>query len=168
MSVTVTTPGGTSNAVTYTYVLAPTISSLSPMQGPSTGGNTVTITGTGFTGATSVLFGSVPAAFTVVSATQITAAASAAPVAPVAVTVITPGGTSNGVLYFYVPPPTVASISPSMGPLAGGNTVTITGTNLTLATAVLSAPLRQPASWSSRTISSQSKPPAVPGLWLSR
>ncbi|ACU71481.1 cell surface receptor IPT/TIG domain protein [Catenulispora acidiphila DSM 44928] len=135
-SVTVTTPGGTSNGVTYTYVAAPVVSSVSPTQGPTTGGNTVTVTGTGFTGATSVLFGSVSVAFTVVSATQITATAPAAPVAPVAVTVVTPGGTSNGVLYFYVPPPTVATVSPSMGPVAGGNTVTITGTSLTLATAV--------------------------------
>ena len=136
VSITVTTPGGTSNGVGYTYVAAPVVSSISPVQGPTAGGNTVTITGTGFTGATSVLFGSVSAAFTVVSATQITATAPAAPVAPVAVTVVTAGGTSNGVLYFYVPPPTVASVSPSMGPIAGGNTVTITGTGLTLTTAV--------------------------------
>ena len=136
VSVTVASPGGTSNGATYTYVAAPTVSSLSPSQGPSAGGNTVTITGTGFTGATSVVFGSVPASFTVLSATQITATAPAAPVAPVAVTVVTSGGTSNGVLYFYVPPPTIAGISPSMGPVAGGNTVTITGTNLTLTSAV--------------------------------
>ncbi|WP_370374613.1 IPT/TIG domain-containing protein [Catenulispora sp. GP43] len=136
VSVTVTTPGGTSNSATYTYVAAPVVSSISPTQGPSVGGNTVTVTGTGFTGATSVLFGSVSASFTVVSATQITATAPPAPVAPVAVTVVTTGGTSNGVLYFYVPPPTVTSLSPAVGPATGGNTVTITGTNLTLTTAV--------------------------------
>jgi hypothetical protein len=135
--VTVTAVGGTSNGVAYTYVPAPVVSSISPTSGAVAGGNTVTITGTGFTGATRVLFGSSPAtAFTVVSATQITAVAPAAPVAPVAVTVVTAGGTSNGVFYFYVPPPTVASVSPSVGPVAGGNTVTITGTNLTLTTAV--------------------------------
>ena len=136
VTVTVTAPGATSNGVTYSFVAAPVLSTLSPAQGPGAGGNTVTITGTGFTGATGVLFGSVSAAFTVVSGTQITAIAPAAPLAPVAVTVVTAGGTSNGVLYYYVPLPTVTAVSPSMGPVAGGNTVTITGTGLTLATAV--------------------------------
>ncbi|WP_438801985.1 IPT/TIG domain-containing protein [Actinospica durhamensis] len=136
VSLTVTTPGGTSSGVTYSYVAAPVVSALSPAQGPSTGGNTVTITGTGFTGATGVSFGSVFAPFTVVSSTQITATAPAAPVAPVEVTVVTPGGTSNGVLYYYLPLPTVAVVAPATGPVVGGNTVTITGTGLTLATAV--------------------------------
>jgi hypothetical protein len=136
VTVTVTTPGGTSNGATYSYVAAPVVNTLSPRQGPSAGGNTVTITGTGFTGVTGVMFGSVSAAFTVVSATQITATAPAGAVAPVAVTVITAGGTSNAVLYYYLPLPTVAALSPSTGPVAGGNTVTITGTGLTLTTAV--------------------------------
>ena len=136
VSVTVTTPGGTSSGVTYAYVAAPVVSTLSPAQGPSTGGNTVTITGTGFTGATGVFFGTASAAYTVVSSTQITATAPAAPVAPVEVAVVTPGGTSNEVLYYYLPLPTVAVVSPSTGPVAGGNTVTITGTGLTLTTAV--------------------------------
>ena len=136
VAVTVTTPGGTSSGASYTYVSAPVISSLSPTQGPSIGGNTVTLTGAGFTGATSVFFGAAAASFTVVSSTQITATAPPAPVAPVAVTVVTTGGTSNGAFYFYVPPPTVAGLSPTKGPVAGGNTVTITGTNLTLTTAV--------------------------------
>ncbi|MEY9895075.1 hypothetical protein ABIA31_008764 [Catenulispora sp. MAP5-51] len=113
VAVTVTTPGGTSSGASYTYVSAPVISSLSPTQGPSIGGNTVTLTGTGFTGATSVFFGTVAASFTVVSSTQITATAPPAPVAPVAVTVVTTGGTSNGAFYFYVPPPTVAGLSPT-------------------------------------------------------
>ena len=135
-SVTVTTPGGTSNGTTYTYVPAPAISGISPTQGPTTGGNTVTITGTGFAGATAVMFGPASVAFVVVNATQITATAPAAPTAPVAVTVVTAAGSSNAAFYFYLPRPTVAVVSPSTGPLAGGNTVTITGTGLTLTTAV--------------------------------
>ncbi|MFR9752943.1 IPT/TIG domain-containing protein, partial [Nocardia sp. 004] len=44
---------GTSNALPYTYgpVTAPTLTSVVPDSGPATGGNTVTLTGTGFTGA---------------------------------------------------------------------------------------------------------------------
>ncbi|WP_034260538.1 IPT/TIG domain-containing protein [Actinospica robiniae] len=136
VSVTVATPAGTSNAMAYTYVTAPVISSLSPNQGPGAGGNTVTITGTGFTGATAVLFGSASASFTVVSATQISATAPAGALAPVSVTVASVGGTSNGVFYYYVPQPTVFSVSPAVGPVAGGNAVTITGAALTLVTAV--------------------------------
>jgi IPT/TIG domain len=72
----VTTPAGTSAAVTadqYTYkVLPQAVTKVSPTSGPTTGGTTVTFTGTGFTGATKVLLGAATS-FSVVSATQITA-----------------------------------------------------------------------------------------------
>ncbi|MFI0814997.1 IPT/TIG domain-containing protein [Streptomyces sp. NPDC021115] len=137
--VTVTGPGGTSNGITYTYVAtpAPVLTGVSPGQGPVSGGNTVTLTGSGLTGVTSVLFGSVPAvSFTVVSATQITAVAPPEGAGPVQITVIGPGGTSNGVTYFYVGIPTLTSIVPGQGPLSGGTAVTLTGTNLLGATVV--------------------------------
>ena len=50
------------------------------------------------------------------------------------VTVITKEGvltTSDRWRFLYVAPPTVTSVSPASGPLAGGNTVTITGSNFT-------------------------------------
>jgi hypothetical protein len=73
---------------------APTVSAVSPIWGPSTGGTSVTITGTGFTGATSVLFGGAPAtAFSVVSSTSITATAPAIS-GTVDVTVSTSSGSS--------------------------------------------------------------------------
>ena len=72
----------------------PTVSGLSPTAGPAVGGTLVTITGTGFTGATAVDFGTTPATdFTVVSDTSITAD-SPAGTGTVDVTVTTPGGTS--------------------------------------------------------------------------
>ena len=46
------------------------------------------------------------------------------------------GTTSNTATLTVVPPPTVSAVSPASGPLGGGTTVTITGTNLTGATAV--------------------------------
>ena len=74
VDVTVTTPGGTSAtspADQFTYVAAPTVTGLSPTSGPAAGGTLVTITGTGFTGATAVDFGTTPAtSFTVVSDTH--------------------------------------------------------------------------------------------------
>ncbi|UAK31851.1 IPT/TIG domain-containing protein [Nocardia asteroides] len=135
-AVTVTTTGGDSNGVVYTYVPAPTLASLDPTAGPTTGGNTVTLTGTGLTGATAVTFGATPApSFTLVSDTEITAVAPTGTGAT-SVTVTAIGGTSNGIVYTYVPAPTLTSIHPTAGPTTGGNTVTLTGTDLTATTAV--------------------------------
>ena len=76
--------------------LAPTVTAVSSASGPLAGGISVTITGSGFTGATAVNFGSAPASsFTVNSDSQITATSPAATsVGPVDVTVTTLDGTS--------------------------------------------------------------------------
>jgi hypothetical protein len=103
----------------------------------------VTITGTNFTGATKVVFGTVAAtSFTVVSATEITAVSPAQAAGAHNIYVTTPSGTSAPVaadMFTYVSSavPTVTSISPTSGPPAGGTTVTITGTNFTGATKVV-------------------------------
>ena len=74
--------------------LTPTVTSITPANGPTGGGTTVTIAGTGFTGATAVHFGATSAAsFGVSSGTQMSA------VSPVGtgtadITVTGPGGTS--------------------------------------------------------------------------
>jgi IPT/TIG domain len=99
-NVFVTTPGGTSPAVTadqFTYVLTlPVVSSLSQASGPTAGGTTVTIKGTGFSGATQVLFGTVPAtSFSVSSSTRITAVAPAEAAGTVDVVVTTTNGSST-------------------------------------------------------------------------
>jgi hypothetical protein len=73
---------------------APCVSSISPNRGPRAGGTTVTITGTGFTGATSVTFGTASAKFTVNSDTQITATSPPGS-GTVAVVVTGPGGSSS-------------------------------------------------------------------------
>ncbi|MCC3329836.1 IPT/TIG domain-containing protein [Nocardia abscessus] len=79
----------------------PTITSISPTSGPTSGGTSVTITGTGFTGPATVSFGSTATTFTIDSATQITAVAPGGSGA-VQVTVTGSGGTSNGLTYTYV------------------------------------------------------------------
>ena len=92
-------PGGTSatsaaDQFTYSAAAAPTVTGLSPTSGPAAGGTLVTITGTGFTGATAVDFGTTAATdVTVVSDTTITAD-SPAGTGVVDVTVTTPAGTS--------------------------------------------------------------------------
>lgn len=134
-----TTP--TIGAVEYPVVStpAPTVTSISPSSGPSTGVTvSVTITGTGFTGATSVTFAGVNAVdVTVVNDTTITATSPAGTAGSSSVLVTTPGGTNAAnTLFTYIGPPVVTSISPNSGPSAGGTNVTITGTGLTGATAV--------------------------------
>src|SRR5262249_19307004 len=96
------------------------------------GGQTVTITGVNFTGATSVTFGGAAATgITVNSDTQITATTPAHSAGFVDVAVTTAFGTGIGSnLYSYASsPPTVTAISPNSGSTLGGTSVTITGTN---------------------------------------
>ncbi len=138
VTVSVTAPGGTGTlANAYTYVGAPTVSAVAPATGPSTGGQSVVITGTGFTAGSTVLFGAAAATgVTVDSPTQITAV-SPPGTGTVGVGVTTVGGT--GILagaYGYIVPPTVTAAAPTSGPTTGGTSVVITGTNLTGATAV--------------------------------
>ena len=129
--------GNTSNA-SLTVVPPPTVTSVSPNSGPTAGGTSVTITGTTFTGASSVTFGGTAAAsFSVVNATTITATVPAGAAGTASVIVTTPSGSNAAnTLYSWVASPTVTSVDPGSGPTAGGNTVTITGTSFTGATAV--------------------------------
>ena len=119
----------------------PTVTSLATTSGPSAGGTSVVITGTGFTGASAVVFGSTSATgFTVNSATQITATAPAGSAGTVDITVTTTGGTSAtgaGDQFTYVAAPTVTSLATTSGPSAGGTSVVITGTGFTGASAVV-------------------------------
>jgi alpha-tubulin suppressor-like RCC1 family protein len=117
----------------------PAVTNVNPSHGSPAGGTEVTITGTDFTGASAVKFGSTSAAsFTVNSATSITAV-SPAGTGVVDVTVTNTWGTSatgSADQFSYEPPPTVTRLEPNHGPAAGGTSVTITGTNLTGANAV--------------------------------
>ena len=145
VDVTVTNATGTSatsNADKYTYPAppGPVVTSVNPTSGPTKGGNAVTINGTGLTSATSVKFGTVAAAITSNSDTQITATAPAQAQQTVDITVTTAAGmsaTSNADKYSYVAPvPSVTSVNPTSGPAQGGTTLTIAGTGFSFATAV--------------------------------
>jgi hypothetical protein len=123
----------------YTYVTpGPTLTTISPTSGPVVGGTFVTITGTNFVnGSTTVTFGGTAATgVTVVNATTITATSPAHAAGAVNVVVTTPGGNDSVVFTYQTPAPTITSISPNTGPTTGGTVVTITGANLTGATAV--------------------------------
>lgn len=142
----VTTPAGSSQTGSgdvFTYVAQPAITGVAPSGGPSAGGTTVTISGTGFHGATAVWFGSpsdgAQATFTVDSDTQITTTSPAGPAGTLDVFVVGPGGTTaagSADRFSYIAAPVVSGIKPSVGPTAGGTTVTITGVGFTGASAV--------------------------------
>ncbi len=132
--ITVTTPAGTATSATsFTITNAPTISSFNPASGAA--GTSVTITGTNFTGATSVKFNSTAAAsFTVNSATQITATVGNGTTTG-QITVTTPAASALSASSFtIVIPPTISALNPGSGPV--GTAVIVTGTNFTGVTAV--------------------------------
>jgi large repetitive protein len=117
----------------------PTITGVSPSAGPTSGGTSVTITGTGFTGATTVRFGSLSAMFALKSSTKIVAKSPPQSAGTRDISVKTPGGTSAAVSadrFTYVSAPRVTFVSPSAGPTSGGTSVTITGTGFTGASTV--------------------------------
>ncbi len=140
-TVTTLTVTGFAMATGATTPLSPTVTAVTPDSGSPNGGTSVTITGTDFTGASAVSFGTTPAHdFTVDSATEITAHSPESS-GTADVTVTTSGGTSainapTDWFTFSVPSPTVTTVSPASGPTVGGTSVTITGTNFTGATQV--------------------------------
>ncbi|MDO7882939.1 MBG domain-containing protein [Salinibacterium soli] len=144
VDVTLTTSSGTSVTKygAYTYV-APTIASISPTSGPSAGGTAVTIAGTGFgtSGSVSVSIAGAAASNVVrVDPTRITATTGMASVGvgDVVVTITGVAGapgpvTITGVGLYTVAPsvatPTISAVTPNSGPVSGGQSVTVTGTN---------------------------------------
>jgi large repetitive protein len=138
-NVTVTTPGGTSNAVTFTIV-APVLGSVTPNSGLRGTAVPVTIAGSGFSAATGVTVsgtGVTVSSFTVVSDAQITATFNITTTATLGsghnVQVVVAGG-NTGTLPFTVLGPTLSSIAPGTGARGTAVPVTLTGTHLSTAT----------------------------------
>jgi hypothetical protein len=133
VDVTVTTPSGTSatsssDQFTYTAANGPQICNLSPVSGPAAGGQSFTVSGSGFvTGGTSVLFNSVPATGVSCSTTSCNGTSPAGVGGPgnVQVELVSSSIFSNGATYTYIP--SLSSISQSSGTYLGGTTVTISG-----------------------------------------
>jgi len=99
-AVVVTAPGGSGGSA-KAFRVTPVITGFSPTSGKV--GTPVTITGTSFTGATSVTFGGVSATFTVNSDKQVTATVpSSAVTGKIAIT--TPGGVALSATNFTVTP----------------------------------------------------------------
>ncbi len=135
VDITVTTPGGTSAPGTpdkFTFIPAPVVSGVTPSSGPAAGGTTVTVSGTNFTGATAVKFGTTTVLPQSVTATSLTAVSPGGS-GKVDVTVTTPGGTSATVLadeFNYLTAPVITSAAPPTSTVTGtayGFTFTASG-----------------------------------------
>ncbi|WP_327115667.1 IPT/TIG domain-containing protein [Nocardia sp. NBC_01730] len=105
--VIVTTPGGSADDLTYTYLPSPNINNVTPSAGPTTGGSLVTITGNGLTHTDTVTFDGIPASFSVISDTTISTIAPPHPANPgITIDVTTPCGQSSWT-YSYEENPTL-------------------------------------------------------------
>ena len=119
---------------------APTVIALSPNIGNISGGSSVTITGSGFTGTTAVDFGStLVTSFTVNGDTSITAVSPAGTTQTVDVTVVNSLGksaASSADHFMYYATPVITGLSAVSGSTRGGTNVIITGSGFTGTTTV--------------------------------
>lgn len=126
-AITVTTTGGTATGPVFTYLMAPTVATISPVSAKA--GAAVTITGTNFDATAAnntVKFNGVAATVTSATTTKLVVTAPAAATSG-AVTVATSGGTATGPVFTYIVAPTITAISPTSA--AEGASITITGTD---------------------------------------
>jgi hypothetical protein len=146
--VTVTTYSGastTSSADQFTAstVAAPAVSAVTPNSGSGLGGDTLVVTGSGFTGTTAVNVGTTAApSFNVVSDTVLEVVTPSGVTGTAHITVTTPSGTSatssaDQFTFASLSAPVVSVLSISSGSSAGGDLLVITGTGFTDANTVL-------------------------------
>jgi len=142
VDITVIKTDGTQGTLTngFTYVTpppppSPVVTSLTPNTGYLTGGSTVTVDGSNFSSGSRVLFGTVEStSVTYVSSTRLRAIVPASGIlGAVDITIISPSGTqgllANGYTYKLMPTPVIDQVTPNSGQLAGGETITIQGSN---------------------------------------
>ena len=126
--------GSSGGGPTFTYVSAPAlpvVSSVSPGNGPTGGGQEVTIKGSGFVAGAKVKIGGAAEAVDVVSATEIKARTASGTAGGDEVVVSEENGRSTGgPTYTYESGPglpVVKKVTPSSGPSGGGQQVKIKG-----------------------------------------
>ena len=120
------------SAQATTTIAPPSITGLSPSDGPTTGGTSVVITGTHLQNATAVMFGSQAAAIETDTSTQIVVESPSGSLGTVDVTVITSAGTSSltsaDQFTYQVPPadPATSIVSLSSSTVSAGSALTVT------------------------------------------
>ncbi len=112
---------------------APTVNSVSPNSGSTSGGTSVTVSGSNFVSGAAISFGGVAATSTAfVTSNTLTAVTPAHPAGTFDLVITNPDGQvgvlANAFTYAAsVPPPTISSVTPSSGPTSGGTSITISG-----------------------------------------
>jgi uncharacterized protein YhjY with autotransporter beta-barrel domain/uncharacterized protein YjdB len=148
VDVTVTHVGGTS-AITpagqYSYIPAPTLTSLDKTFGAALGGSIIQIQGTGFTAASTVTFGGAAAVVTFIDAGRLSVVSPGHGIGEVDVVVTDNGQASNALPFFFGPPPPV-SIMDSAGTLSA--TVSTSASVMVM----LSSPYQDPVEVTVRTV----------------
>jgi hypothetical protein len=128
------TTGGLTTSGSITYATPVSVSSISPAQGPSAGGTTVTIQGSGFGTGTTVKIGGVLCANPSIGAdgTSLTCATGAHAAGPTDVEVKAASGFvgSKQNAFTYIAAPQPLAVSPAVGTTAGGTAISITGQDL--------------------------------------
>lgn len=128
---------GTAPAPATAVAPRSTITSLSATSGPVSGGQLVTIRGTGFVHIRKITFGTTRVAeIASLTSTRLTVPAPRHAAGAVYIHVTTEGGVSRATkpgrsTFRYVAAPNVTGLSARAGTTAGGRSLTITGTNLT-------------------------------------
>jgi hypothetical protein len=134
-----TTPSGSGTGNTG-GTISLVLSGVSPSSGPLTGGTTLTLTGTGLaSGLTVQIAGSTCLNLTILSSTRATCQVPAGSTAGAqAVQAALSGQTAQlSSAYTYVAAPTVTSVTPNQGVLAGGTAIQIFGTGFKSGATVL-------------------------------
>ncbi len=134
--ITVTNPDGQSATLSGAFRFLgppPTLTTVAPATGPTTGSTAITLTGTEFASGASVTVGGRAAtAVVLVNSTTVTAVTPWGEVGAADVVYTGADGQTvilaGGFTYTQAPPPTVSSLSPSHGTSGGGTLITITGT----------------------------------------
>ena len=119
-------------ANSYNYSAPPTITSISPNAGLTSGNNNVFIYGTNFSNATTISFGGVLASVSFIDETTILATVPASSLPGIVDVVATDEFSQTGALvggYTYrLANPSLISASPNKSVMKGGGTITVTGT----------------------------------------
>ncbi len=129
VAVAFATGRGLTAPAAFEFLQTGTLTAVEPAFGPSAGGQSVTLRGTGLGAARAVVFGSRPALrLAPIDDTTLVAVTPPGAAGPVAVHVAVPQGcyTARGA-YSYVDPLALASVRPAFGPSTGGGVVTLGG-----------------------------------------
>jgi outer membrane protein OmpA-like peptidoglycan-associated protein len=133
--------GSATKEAAYEYVETPTVTSISPVTGVLAGGGTLTINGTLLTGTSAVSLGGAACTdISNLSATQVTCTIPSrltTGTVNLALTATAGPATLTSAYVYTQPAPAIVSVSPTSGPLPGGGTLTINGTDLSLTNSVM-------------------------------